>query len=185
MKSFHYFVRVVVVAVLLALPLGTARIASAQAVQSADAGGLMLSVGGTASGYYVQYGETKLLGVSAFVDADTRRHFGVEGEARWLQFHQTNDLHYATYMAGPRYYREIGRFQPYVKALAGVGEFNFPYNYATGSYLVVAPGGGLDYRINRLIRIRVADFEYQLWPQFTYGSMSSFGVSTGIRVRIF
>ena len=77
MKSFHYFVRVVVVAVLLALPLGTARIASAQAVQSADAGGLLLSVGGTASGYYVQYGETKLLGVSAFVDADTRRHFGV------------------------------------------------------------------------------------------------------------
>ena len=72
-----------------------------------------------------------------------------------------------------------------MKALAGVGEFNFPYNYATGSYLVVAPGGGLDYRINRLIRIRVADFEYQLWPQFTYGSMSSFGVSTGIRVRIF
>jgi hypothetical protein len=167
MKSFHNFVRLAFAVVLLGWPLGTALTASAQAVQSADAGGPLLSVGGTASGYYLQYGQIKLLGASVFVDADTRRHFGVEAEARWLQFHQ------------------IGRFQPYVKVLAGVGEFNFPYNYATGSYLVVAPGGGLDYRINRLIRIRVADVEYQLWPQFTYSSMSSVGVSTGIRLRIF
>jgi hypothetical protein len=185
MKSFHNFVRLAFAVVLLGWPLGTALTASAQAVQSADAGGPLLSVGGTASGYYLQYGQIKLLGASVFVDADTRRHFGVEAEARWLQFHQTNDVHDATYMVGPRYYREIGRFQPYVKVLAGVGEFNFPYNYATGSYLVVAPGGGLDYRINRLIRIRVADVEYQLWPQFTYSSMSSVGVSTGIRLRIF
>jgi len=50
---------------------------------------------------------------------------------------------------------------------------------------VVAPGGGVDYRLNNRIRLRLADLEYQYWPQFTYGAMTSVGVSTGIRVRIF
>jgi hypothetical protein len=27
--------------------------------------------------------------------------------------------------------------------------------------------------------------EYQAWPQFTYGKLSSFGVSSGLRVRLF
>jgi hypothetical protein len=162
-------------AVVLAICLGAVCTSHSQAVPA----------GGLASGYNVQYGEVKLLGPAAFVDVDTLRHFGLEGEARWLDFHQTSNIHASTYMAGPRYHREEGRFDPYVKGLVGVGEFNFPYNYATGSYLVVAPGGGVDFRLNHHVWIRVADFEYQIWPQFTYGQMSSFGVSTGIRMRIF
>ena len=158
---------------------------SAQTVYAADRGGLTLSAGGTGSGYFVGYGGTKLLGVSAFVDVDTMRHFGVEGEARWLVFHQTNEVHAATYMAGPRFSMNYGRLQPYAKAMAGFGQFNFPYNYGKGSYLVVAGGGGVDYRLTHRIRWRAVDFEYQMWPQFTYNSMSSYGVSTGIRVRIF
>ena len=54
------------------------------------------------------------------------------------------------------------------------------------------PGGRFDrrrpeqgLRINHRIRLRAVDFEYQLWPQFTFGFLSSYGVSTGIRVRIF
>ena len=31
-----------------------------------------------------------------------------------------------TYMAGPRYSRYYGRFQPYVKGLIGIGQFNYP-----------------------------------------------------------
>jgi len=69
--------------------------------------------------------------------------------------------------------------------LVGFGLFNFPYNFAHGSYLVVAPGGGVDFRLNRRFRVRLVDFEYQIWPQFTYGAMSSVGVSAGIRYRIF
>ena len=29
------------------------------------------------------------------------------------------------------------------------------------------------------------DFEYQEWPQFTYGAMNTAGISAGIRVRLF
>jgi hypothetical protein len=67
----------------------------------------------------------------------------------------------------------------------GFGQFNYPYNLGTDTDLVIAPGGGIDYRITHRIRVRVADFEYQFWPQFHYGALLSYGISSGIRVRIF
>jgi hypothetical protein len=157
----------------------------AQTAPAADAGGARLSVGGTASGYYLQYGEVKVLGATAFVDLDTLRHVGFEGEARWLTFHQTHDINATTYLGGVRYSRFFGRFQPYAKGLVGVGQFNYPYNLGKDSTLVVAPGAGLDYRLSDRIRWRAVDFEYQLWPEFHYGQMSSYGVSSGLKFKIF
>ena len=58
----------------------------------------------------------------------------------------------------------------------------------TKTAVVIAPGGGVDFRLNRRIHLRLADFEYQFWPQAAYGTtpaFSSIGVSSGIRVRIF
>ena len=172
-------------AVLLALCLALALPAHAQVVPAGDEGGLNIAVGATASGYYLQYGERKMLGIAGFADVDTKRRIGFEGEGRWLLFHQTANVTATTYLVGPRYHRDYGRFIPYVKGLVGFGDFNFPYNLAHGSYLVIAPGGGVDYRISRRIRIRAVDFEYQLWPQFTYSAMSSYGVSTGLRIRVY
>jgi hypothetical protein len=151
----------------------------------ADAGGFRLSAGGTASGYYLQYGQRTLVGATAFVDAETKRNLGIEAEGRWLEFHKTEDVHAETYSAGLRYHMNFQRFQPYVKGLVGFGDFNFPFSFAHGRYLVVTAGGGLDYRWTHRIHVRVADVEYQDWPQFTFGSMSSVGVSTGLRVGIF
>jgi hypothetical protein len=177
---------------LLAVCLGLGSAALAQAVPAADAGGMRLSAGGTVSGYELGYGQVKILGGSAFVDADTLRHFGIEAEARWLTFHSAADQkgpaadeHASTYLAGLRYSRYFGRFQPYAKGLVGIGQFNYPYNFAKETDLVVAPGGGVDFRITRRIRWRAVDFEYQIWPNFNYGQMSSYGLSSGIRVKIF
>jgi hypothetical protein len=125
-----------------------------------------------------------MYGISGFIDADTKRHFGIEGEARWLVFNQTYNVHATTYSIGPRYYMTFGRFQPYAKGLIGLGEFNFPYNDGRGSYLVAAAGGGIDCRLNRRIRLRIVDFEYQYWPEFIYNPMTSYGISSGIRVSI-
>lgn len=155
-----------------------------QVVPTGERGGMTVSAGATASGYYLQYGERKILGATGFVDVD-RSRFGIEAETRWLRFYQTDDVYATTWEIGPRYHMTFGRFQPYAKGMVGIGDFNFPYNLAHGSYLVVAPGAGVDFRLNRRIDVRVADFEYQYWPQFTYGTMTSYGVSTGIRVRIF
>lgn len=177
--------KAVFLAVLLAVCSGLARTAAAQVVYSGDKGGFSLTAGATASGYEVQYGQQKLLGIAGVVDVDTRRRFGLEGEARWLIFNSPDQLQTTTWMAGPRYHYGFGKFQVYGKGLVGIGQFTFPYNYAQGSYLVIAPGGGVDYRWKRKISIRVVDFEYQMWPQFTYGSMSSYGISTGVLYHIF
>ena len=164
---------------------GRALPSRAQVTPAGDSGGLILTAGATGSGFTVQYGERKMLGITGFVDADTVRRLGIEAEGRWLEFHQTQDVHVETYSIGGRYHFNVGRFQPYGKGLIGFGNFNFPYNLARGNYLVVTAGGGLDYRLSHRIFIRAADFEYQDWPQFSFGSMSNVGVSAGLRVRIF
>jgi hypothetical protein len=159
--------------------------ARAQAVYEARQGGLQVSAGALGSGYSIQYGQRKMAGITAFVDANTRRPLGIEAEGRWLEYNKTANVHVETYSIGLRYRFDAGRFQPYAKGLVGFGNFNFPYNYASGRYLVVTAGGGVDFRWTPRISIRAADIEYQDWPQFTFGNMNSFGVSAGFRVRIF
>jgi hypothetical protein len=133
----------------------------AQVEQSAVGGDELMSVGGVGSLFHNNYGQRTLGGAGVFVD-DT------------------------TYLIGPRYsFNGYRRFRPYVKGLVGDGEFNFPYNYGHGSYLVVAPGGGVDFRVNRRLRLRLADFEYQYWPNFSFGALTNYGVSAGLKIRIF
>lgn len=175
--------RVIFAALVLVLCLQPS--ARAQVIPEGDQGGLILSAGAMGTGATLQYGQRKMLGITGFVDADTRRRIGLEAEGRFLEFHQVANVHAETYSAGVRYHFDLHKFQPYVKGLVGIGEFNFPYNYATGSYLVITGGGGVDYALTHRIHLRAADFEYQDWPQFTFGNFSSLSVSTGIRVRIF
>ena len=144
-----------------------------------------LWAGGEISGYTVQFGERKMWGASALIDADSAYHIGLEGEGRWLEFHQTANVHLETYMIGPRYHVTFGRLQPFVKGAVGFGNFNFSYNYAYGTYLVVGAGGGVDYSLNHRWSVRLAEVQYQDWPQFTFGAMNNVGVSSGIRYRIF
>ncbi len=160
--------------------------ARAQVAESADVGGVVVTVGAFGSYYEVGYGSRQMSGFGAFVDAEPKGRPGVEAEYRNLRWQQTADVHLSTYLIGPRYgFHDVHRFQPYVKVLVGDGEFSFPYGLAHGSYFVVAPGGGVDYHLNHRISFRVADLEYQDWPQFTFGNLSSFGISSGIRIRVY
>lgn len=182
--------RALLSAAVLAGWLGMAVTAVAQVAPAANSGGFKLSAGGTGSGYYVQYGERKLVGASAFVDADVKHGFGVEAEGRWLEWHQFADVHVETYSVGLRYHRDYGRFEPYVKGLIGFGDLNFEGNFAHGRYLTATAGGGLDYRLTHRLYLRAFDAEYQDWPQFSCGTggcgaMASAGVSAGVRVAIF
>ena len=191
-KTFTRAARALAAACALAVFFLAVRPTAAQTVAAADAGGARLSVGGTVSGFVLGYGNVKVYGASAFVDADTLRHFGLEGEVRFLPYHVENGIkqtpykeeHATTYLAGPRYFRTYGRFQPYAKALIGLGQFTYPYKYATDNDLVIAPGAGLDYRLTRRIKFRTG-FEYQIWPQFHFGQLNNYGLSAGFRVRIF
>jgi len=165
------------------LGLASSRVASGQATESATADHDLLWAGAGGSYYTLGYGDRKLVGLTGWVDYDTVRRYGIEAEGRWLDWQQTANVHDETFLLGPRYHMNYGRLQIYAKGLVGFGKFNFPYNYATGNYFVIAPGGGVDYRLSRRWSVR-SDFEYQIWPQFTFGSMSSAGITVGLRRKI-
>jgi hypothetical protein len=144
-----------------------------------------LAVGGMFSYYHLGYGSRNLLGGTVVVHSNFTYHAGVIGEIHWLELNQEQNVHNETYLAGPRYtFNEVHRWQPYVNALIGNGQFNFPYGDAHGGYLVLAAGGGFDRTINRRWLLRALNFEYQHWPGFTGSSFSQYGVSGGIEYRI-
>ncbi|WP_420237877.1 hypothetical protein ACOBR2_20180 [Telmatobacter bradus] len=170
-------------AVLLASLTG-ARAARSQVAPAADGGSFRVSAGGAASLFHLSYTQHNLSGYSFFVDADTIRGLGLEGEAHWLRLRNLSGEHVETYSAGVRYHRIWGKAQPYGKLLIGIGDLSFPYGYATGRYGVWTMGGGLDYSLNHRVYVRVIDAEYQSWPEFTFGSISSYGISVGVKIRL-
>lgn len=158
----------------------------AQAKYTATGPGTYIQLGVAASGFQADYGQHHVYGGSVFLDANLSRRVGLEAEVRRLSVHTDEDVRESTYLIGPRISTNRRNFRPYVKVLAGRGQFTFPYHYAQGSYLVIAPGAGLDWRLPRTrISIRVLDFEYQMWPQFSYGAIHPYGISSGISVRVF
>jgi Outer membrane protein beta-barrel domain len=166
--------------------LGLAVAARAQVAPASYGGNQTIAVGGMVSGFRLDYGKRNLGGAGVFVDGNFNDRWGLQGEANWLWVHQFADTHYSTYLAGPRLtFNPYGNLRPYIKGLAGGGLVNFPYSYAHGSYFVAAGGGGLDYHVAPRIRLRLVDFEYQYWPQFSFGAIKTYGVSVGVEYQIF
>jgi hypothetical protein len=148
--------------------------------------GAYVNIGATFSQYQIDYGQRVLGGVTAFSDINLTERYGAEVETRWLTLNQFANVHATTTLAGPRVsIMEFHSVTPYIKVLAGVAHFNFAYNSANGTYFAIAPGGGIDVRINRRINLRLIDVEYQNWPQFTYGSMHPYGASIGLSYHLF
>jgi hypothetical protein len=171
-----------VAAILILLAASAAR---AQAIYTADGPGSYTAVGGTFSMVQSDYGQRQVEGSSAFVDAHLYRRIGVEAKASWLNLHTDEGVRQRTYLAGPKLALKGRTIRPYARLLAGRGEFDFPFGYAKGSYFVFAPGGGLDWRVHysRLL-VRLIDFEYQVWPGFSYGALHPYGISTGLSLRV-
>ena len=170
----------------LAVFLLAAPICGAQALFTATGPGSYLSAGVTVSGFQQDYGRHYVGGESIFIDTHLYRRVGAEFEARQLNFHTEEDVKQTTYMVGPKLSLRARNVRPYGKFLVGRGELQFPFHYAQGSYFAMAPGGGLDYRIpESRVSLRLVDFEYQIWPGFTFGSLHPYGVSIGASYRIF
>jgi len=171
-----------------ALLLASASIVRAQTMPAGHRGVLQLSAGATGSFDTIHYGSRQMYGVGAFVDAESTGHFGLEAEGRWIEFpSQLDNLHAETYSIGGRWHWVLtNHWQPYAKALIGFGRFNYTNNLGQESNeLVVTAGGGMDFRWTHRIYFRVADFEYQDWPEAHYGNLVPFNASAGLKVRIF
>ena len=157
-----------------------------QALPTATRSGGYIAIGGSFAGFRSPYNDRWVAGYSLYADVNVTRRFGVEAEGRRLRFDTGEDTRSATYLIGPRISTTWPRYRPYAKVLAGTGQFTYPFGYAHGSYLVVAPGGGLDVSLlHGRAYLRVIDYEYQIWRQFTYGSSRPYGLSSGISIRVF
>ena len=185
----------------------------AQSPQSAVGGGSSVWAGAEFSTFNPDYGchstspftcADQLLGPGVFFDVNNLwRKLGVEGEARWLRFNGTGDMHESNYLAGLRY-RAIRyhRLDGYVKALAGGGWITTPHypqaGSLQGSYFDIAAGGTVEYSFTRRLALR-GDYEFQFWPSFsgpaTYtgqgmlqahnNGVTPNGFSIGVTYRIF
>jgi hypothetical protein len=154
----------------LALLLGGASILHAQATSTASrAGDLQIGLGFSTAN--PGYGPQSFQGVTAYVDFDRHSHFGLEA-----QFHQvssTNGIqsYQRTYEIGGRYFRTYGPLIPYLKAMIGRGDFDYPFGQTDLSYTLYAGAIGADYAVGPHLRLR-AECELQSWSSFPNESLT-------------
>ena len=157
-----------------------------QAAPTATGSGGYIAIGAAVSGYHFPYGQQDLAGFTVFADGNLTRRLGVEGEFRRMNLHTSEETRFDNYLIGPKYSFAHGRYLPYAKVLLGRGDFTYPFAYAKGSYFAVAPGAGLDVRIfGARAFFRVLDFEYQSWPNSTFGATHPYGLSSGLSIRLY
>jgi len=185
------FQRLFIVAAVLMAPV----FAVAQSQYSAERAPVSFTVGGAYSFFDAAYGGYKVMGAVSYVDFSPILwdHVGAEAEGRWLTLNASRGFREYNYLAGPVYrftLSEHRSLRPYVKGLIGEGVIDFPNHLAYGRYFVIAPGGGVEWKLNRRWRLR-GDYEYQIWPQapgipgISSGAMKPNGVSVGFTYRVF
>jgi opacity protein-like surface antigen len=160
----------------------------AQVRPAATRSGLSISAGAEGSVFQPDYdgndvaatSPNRLYGVGAYVDFRFSRWVQIEAEGRWLHFNKYQGIDENTYLIGPKV--PIGTFHhwtPYGKVLFGVDSGSF----LTGRGSAFAYGGGVEYRLNRKITIRPADFEYQQWR--VNPTLWPYGGSAGLSYTFF
>jgi len=144
-----------------------------------------LQIGGGFSNANTDYVPNRVNGPTIYVDFDFYKHFGVEGEFRFLKDSPTN-IYEKTYEVGGRYSRTFhNRYAPYAKLLYGRGVFNFAtYGTTTANlaYTMFAGGAGLDYHVLPYLNVR-GDFEYQHWMSFPPNGLSPTVITIGAAYR--
>jgi len=128
--------------------------------------------------------EGKVLPLVGIV-ADISGHYGQQSYVELTPegpFNATVTGHETDVMFGPRLSFPAGKFRPFGEALFGVG------HVSTGSYfstsdtsLATAVGGGLDYKIIRILALR-AEADY-VQTRFFGTTQDNFRLSTGIVFR--
>jgi opacity protein-like surface antigen len=163
-----------------ALLVATVMPAHAQVAPSASQGGLPIVLGGGFSDFSIDWGPGKRMeGISAWADWFPNRlpaslsGLGVEVEGRDIDFARPaviTRMRQDTGVGGAIYtWNRYRSFRPYAKYLFGIGSIEFPPSgtYSHDTFLVLSPGGGMEYHAWGHIWIR-GDYEYQFWHD-TFG----------------
>ncbi|MGD0156748.1 MAG: outer membrane beta-barrel protein [Terracidiphilus sp.] len=146
-----------------------------QVVPSYYARGIPVSVGVGPSIWDVDWGRGHMLGGTGWVDWYPGRvqsfvhGLGIEFEVRDVHLNRgygQMNIRQDTAGGGPIYTPHVrGRFHPYAKFLVAQGSMDFTSpspTYSHDTRMLIAPGGGLEYRFAGPFKVRV-DYEYQVW----------------------
>ena len=169
-------------------------VAHGQSAPSATGTGQSLWVGAEYSNLEAGFptdSTVRLSGVGAVVTYSRSHSLGVEGRARFLDFNSWHGETEQDYLAGPRYtFLHSNTWRPYALFEVGIVKIQYPFSIGNGTSFAMAPGGGVEYRLNRKWRLRAA-YEYQILtnsPNFTdepkFGIKPN-GASAGISYRLF
>ena len=127
-----------------------------------------------------------MVGISVWADYNVFHGLGVEAEGTTIFGNKPTpyspiphtfygSLKEGTIQAGVIYkFRPLYGVRPFVKALGGIGEIDFPHInplYTSENSGVYTLGGGVEYKVWRAVFVR-GQYEYQSWPGFRSGSQS-------------
>jgi hypothetical protein len=128
--------------------------------------------------------EGKVLPLVGIV-ADISGHYGQRSYVELTPggpFNATVTGHETDVMFGPRLSFPAGKFRPFGEALVGVGHVNTGQGFSTSdTSFATAFGGGLDYKIIRILALR-AEADY-VQTRFFSTRQDNFRLSTGIVFR--
>lgn len=163
--------------------LGLTTWSNAQAVPAASRSG-SLQLGGGVTYARPDY-SAPIKGLTVYGNYDFSRHFGIEGDIHVVNLITPADIGETSYLIGPRYRRQYGRFTPYAKGMVGIGRFQYQYpsrfkQASAATYKIYALGGGLDLRASKHINVRAFDFEYQGWPGFSKNGLTPIVMTVGV-----
>lgn len=99
---------------------------------------------------------------------------------------EQDNRHLSSWMFGPKVGYRMGRWEPFVKAGAGLGHLtsNDVLTYKQdGEHFAVGFGGGLEYRLTGRITLRPVDFTYERW-NFSPNALSPEILGFGLSYRI-
>ena len=165
----------------------SASLSHAQAVPTASRAGIA-QIGGGWSFAKPDYSPQKIQGYSIYGSFDFTKHWGIEGDIHKISMVTPSDIGEDSYLLGPRYVFHHKRANPYLKAMGGLGRFQYQYDdtpHYYYTYKIYAFGGGVDFQTTHHINIRAIDFEYQGWPGFPTNGLSplvfTFGAAYAFR----
>lgn len=162
----------------LAFLLGGATALFGQAGPTASrAGDAQIGIGYTLGN--PDYGSQTFQGFAAYADFDFRPHLGVEAEFHQIDNTGSYQSYQRTYAVGARYLRTYGPLVPYVRAMIGRGDYEYPYAETIEGYTLYAGGAGADFKLGEYLRLR-ADYEFQKWASFPNSGLTPQLVTIGV-----
>jgi hypothetical protein len=125
------------------------------------------------------YAQQTFQGAGAYADLDFTLHLGVEAEFHQVGSTSGDQSYQRTYAIGARYFRTYGPLVPYVKAMFGRGDFNYPFGAANLGYNMFAGGVGADIKLGAHLHLR-GEYEFQKWSSFPNGGLTPRLVTIGV-----